>query len=182
MHTSIRGWMRTAPIAVIIALAVPAISHPTPAQPPQDVPEKIAEAIREHIDEAEDIVESLLDWRLTTFAVRTGDKDAPPPTSPATTLISVDRAPVQRLSALLDAAAAMLPERTTTTTTVPRGDLRAHIVKAQEIVRELLPSDTAKPTGTTGGIADDVQVDRAALQRLEIEIDAMELVAPRRLK
>jgi hypothetical protein len=140
-----------------------------------------AEAIHEHLDEAEEAIEMLLDWRHVLTTATRQPLDTTPPTEPATTLVSVPRADVERLAKLLDAAAVMVP-KPSTTTAAPRGDLRAHIEKAQEIARELMPAAAAGPVGTSGGSGNATMVvDRAALERLEIEIDAMERVAPRRL-
>jgi hypothetical protein len=109
------------------------------------------------------------------------DSETQRPTALATTLITVNRADVEKINQLLAATAAMLP-RTTRASTVPHGDLRAHIEKAQEIARELLPpSPAAQPVGTSGGKQSLVTIDRTALQRLATELDAAERVAPRHL-
>ena len=142
------------------------------------VSEERTEGIHEHLDEAEDLVETMLAWRHV-LSGRTGD--APPPTAPLNTLISVSRNDVERASALIEAAVKMLPGRERTTSGAPRGDLLAHGLKAQEIARELLPP-TSGPVGTSGTDGQMILVDRAALQRLEIELEAMERVAPRTLK
>lgn len=189
MQMVTRTLLRALPLAAVLGVAA---AQPVPAaQGSQDsaaVSEKNAEAIREHIDEAEDIVERLLDWRHATSAVRTGESDDPPPTMPASTLISVEREQVERLVSLLGAAAATLPPATGAQS---RGDLRAHVRQAQEIARELMPSARETPVGTSGTSAPAgtsssaermIEVDRTALQRLEIEIDAIEMIAPRRLQ
>jgi hypothetical protein len=74
--------------------------------------------------------------------------------------------------------------RATPFSDVPRFD------KAREITRELLPETTSGAVGTSGTTAprgptrtgDIIKVDRAALERLEVEIDAIERVAPRALQ
>jgi hypothetical protein len=154
------------------------ISAQSAAAPLND---QAAESIREHVDEAEDLVENLLEWRHVLTAAGRDTRDALP-TSPASTLISVERSEIQRLSELLSAAAAVLPGTGQPAPSRPRGDLRAHLEKAQEIARELLPDAPSAPVGTSGGRGDLIEVDRAALQRLEVEIGAIDLVAPRRLK
>lgn len=136
------------------------------------------DAILEHLDEAEDAVESLLDWRHVLSTESREPRDTPVPTMPLTTLVTVPRAEVERLSQLIDAAIAMVP-KPAGTAAAPRGDLRAHLEKAQEIARELMPSAARQPAGTS---RDAVVVDRAALERLEVEIDAAERVAPRRFE
>jgi hypothetical protein len=143
------------------------------------IDETVAEGIREHIDETDEIVDSLLQWRHLISYV-TPERETRRPTAPATTLITVDRADVEKINQLLAATAAMLP-RTTRASTVPHGDLRAHVEKAHEIARELLPPSAAQPVGTSGGKQALVTIDRTALQRLEIELDAAERVAPRHL-
>jgi hypothetical protein len=141
------------------------------------------EAIREHIDAAEDLVESLLDWRHVLTAVESADVPGP-----STTLISVDREPVAKLAQVLAAIASMLPARTDPSATGPRGDLRAHVEKAREITGELLPGGEAAAASPSESAArrgptrtGDITVDRTALERLEVEIDAIERVAPRTL-
>lgn len=139
-----------------------------------------AEAIHEHIDEAEEALEMLLDWRHVLTTATRVPRETTPPTAPATTLISVPRADVARLAQLLDAVVAMVP-KPARAGTAPQGDLRAHAEKAQEIARELMPATSVQPVGTSGADANTIVVDRTALERLEVEIDAMERVAPRRL-
>lgn len=143
------------------------------------------EAILDHIDVAEDMVESLLDWRHVLIG-----KDSADIPGPSTTLISIEREPVVKLAGALDAISSMLPAPADRTTTEPRGDLRAHVEKAREIARELMPNVAAGAVGTSGTAGqkdpthtgDIIEVDRAALERLEVEIDAIERVAPRALQ
>jgi hypothetical protein len=165
-------------IAGLLAAVLPAAvaQEGTTATPAANV-----EAIHEHIDEAEEALEMLLDWRHVLTTATRQPRETTPPIEPATTLISVPRADVDRLTKLLDAVVAMVP-KPSQAAGGPRGDLRAHAEKAQEIARELMPAAPARPVGTSGGAANaTVLVDRAALERLEVEIDAMERVAPRRL-
>jgi hypothetical protein len=174
VHAAARG-----ALWVSLALAWAAVASAA-ARQSQVVDEKVAEGIREHIDEAEDIVDSLLEWRHITSYV-TPESESQRPTAPATTLVTVDRAQVGKIGELLAASMAMLPRPAQTSgPTGPKGDLRAHIEKAQEIARELLPP-AAQPVGTSGGTTAMVTVDRTALKRLEIELEAAERVAPRRL-
>jgi hypothetical protein len=143
------------------------------------------EAILDHIDVAEDIVESLLDWRHVLIG-----KDSTSIVGPSTTLISIEREPVTKLAGALDAIWSMLPPRADGAATGPHGDLRAHVEKAREITRELMPNGASSAVGTSGTAVqkgptqtgDIVTVDRTALQRLEVEIDAIERVAPRALR
>jgi hypothetical protein len=178
MNTTLR-------LATLLTMAA-LIAAPTSTAAVQErgaaAPGTNAEAIHEHIDEAEEALEMLLDWRHVLTAATSQPRDTTPPTEPATTLISVPRSDVERLTKLLDAVMAMVP-KPPQAGTAPRGDLRAHAEKAQEIARELLPAASTQPVGTSGraGDAGIVVVDRAALERLEVEIDAMERVAPRRL-
>ena len=137
-----------------------------------------AEAIREQLDEAEDLIESLLDWRHVLTAVTTSRGDSQSPMAPANTLISVSREELQRLSVYLTAMSAMAPKAAQTA--APRGDLRAHVDKAHEIARELLPiAAPARPVGTAGTDDRVVTIDRTAIERLEIELDAIERLLPR---
>jgi len=143
------------------------------------------EAILDHIDVAEDIVESLLEWRHVLTA-----RDSADVAGPSTTLISIEREPVVRLAGALDAISSMLPPRADGSATGLHGDLRAHVEKAREITRELMPNGASSAAGASGTAApkgptqtgDIIKVDRAALQRLEVEIDAIERVAPRALQ
>jgi hypothetical protein len=184
MHNHSCRWQTSICIAVVSLLAaMPAIAGVRDDQSSATpLTSAAAEAIHEHMEEAEDLVESLLDWRHVLTTVNTGRDDRDTPTEPATTLIAVRRHEVQELARLLDATSAMLPAAPHAAS-APRGDLRAHADKARAIVRELMPAGTA-PVGTTGATSDTsdlITVDRTALQRLEIELDAMELLAPRRL-
>jgi hypothetical protein len=148
------------------------------------VSEATAEAVQEHLDEAEDAVESLLDWHHALTTISREPRETAAPTRPLNTLLVVPRAEVERLTKLIDAAIGMVPKPASPQPSMAaRGDLRAHLEKAQEIARELMPA--AKPAGQTGSTsasADHITVDRAALERLEVELDAAERVAPRRLE
>jgi hypothetical protein len=144
------------------------------------------DAILDHIDAAEDVVESLLEWRHVVKAVESSQADRQL-VGPSTTLISIEREQVAKLTGALDAIASMLPAPSREAAQ-PRGDLRAHVDKAREIAQELMPKTAPAPVGTSGSpdrsTANDaiVVVDRTALERLEVEIDAMERVAPRALR
>jgi hypothetical protein len=129
------------------------------------------EAIREHIDTIDDVIDDLLNWRHVTTSTGRGSL----PTAPESTLISVPRAQLDRVGMLLTATLALLPPPTATDSAAPKGDLRAHLDKAQEISREMLT--LAPSTSTTGEALSTV--DRTALQRLEVEIDAAERLARR---
>jgi hypothetical protein len=153
------------------------------------------EAIHDHIEEAEDLVEALLDWQHAPTASGDAARGTWAP-QPATTLIAVDRERVQKLAAAIDAIAVMMPP-----SPAGRGDLAAHARKAQEIARELMPSAGTDAVGTTGAAtgaaapattADRsanraaagsgvVTLDRTALERLELEIDAMDRLSARAL-
>ena len=132
-------------------------------------------AIEEHLDEADDLLETLLDWRLAITATSTGDERRTPPTEPMPThtLIPLDRQQVERLVQLVNAATTMVPRATGARVT--RADLHAHADKAQEIARELMPASD-QPVGTSGSASNIIMVDRAALQRLEVEVEAMEML------
>jgi hypothetical protein len=131
----------------------------------------------------------LLDWSHVLTAVESANVPGP-----STTLISVEREPVTKLARVLEAisssASRTLPARSDAPATEPRGDLRAHVEKAREITRELMPEGGTGAVGTSGTAAprgptrtgDIIKVDRAALERLEVEIDAIERVAPRALQ
>lgn len=136
-------------------------------------------AIEEHLDEADDLLETLLDWRLAITATSTGDERRTPPTEPVPThtLIPLDRQQVERLVQLVNAATTMVPRATGAR--AGRADLRAHADKAQEIARELMPA-ADRPVGTSGSDSNITMVDRAALQRLEVEVEAMETLLPTR--
>lgn len=162
----------------VVAAAVAVLLGGFSAQAQDTLREVVNEAFYEHLDEADDAVEALLDWRHVLVNVAADDSQAP--TLPKTTLISVSRRDVQELSAVIDAIVATLPGGGAARPAT-RGDLRAHAEKAQQIAKELLDM-TPRAVGTSGAAADVVTVDRTALQRLELEIDAMEQVAPRQLK
>jgi hypothetical protein len=162
------------------ALASPVIAQTTSSQHAGPA-EAQAEAIREHLDEADDLVDSLLRWRHVTSWSDKGTPQTPPPEGPANTLISIERAHAQKLTALLGALAAQVP---TAKGEAPhaRGDLRAHLEKAQEIARELQPPSArvdANAADAAGGL---VTIDRTTLERLDVELDAMAQLIPRSLK
>ena len=136
-----------------------------------------AEALREHLDEGEDLVDALLRWRHVVAWSDDGKLHAPPPQGPATTLISVEQERVRRLSALLDALAAQVPANAAGAKSA-RGDVRAHLEKAQEIAKELQPP-VATAVDRTGG-APLLTVDRTSLERLNVELDAIEMLVPAR--
>jgi len=129
------------------------------------------EAVREHIDAIDDVIDDLLEWRHIPTSTGRGSL----PTAPDSTLISVPRAQLERVGMLLTATLTLVPPSPAAQSSAPRGDLRAHLDKAQEISREMLTS--ASSTSTTGETLSTV--DRTALQRLEVEIDAAERLARR---
>jgi hypothetical protein len=97
-------------------------------------------------------------------------------------LISIDRGDAQRLNDLIGALMAQVPPRANGAAMM-RGDLRSHVEKAQEIARELLPPG-ANATDAAGKSATSrsgqlVTVDRTSLERLDVELDAIELILPR---
>ena len=128
-----------------------------------------ADAVREHLDEAEDLVESLLRWKhVPVWPVErpTGI----PVDAPKNTLISIGQQEAKKLVGLVEAILAQVPA--STGGAAPRGDLRAHAEQARTIARELMPDTTSSP----GNL---VTIDRTALLRLEIELDAIEELLPR---
>ena len=153
-------------LALATALTAPAAAMQTTTV--QTVSEATANAIREHLDEAEDLTESLLRWK---HIIATVGRDTAPPAAPASTLISIDRADAQKLNDLIGAMVAQVPK--SSGGPGPKGDLRDHVEKAQEIARELLPNGASTAAGNL------VNIDRTSLQRLEIELDAVETIAPR---
>lgn len=158
-------------LTLIFALSIPAAAaaqapHASAAKTPP-LTEAVASTVAEHLDEAEDIVESLLRWKH--LAIWQGEpRQDIPVDAPKNTLISVDRQEVQKLDKLLGAIAAQV---TPDTSSARSGDLRAHVGKAQSIARELSPEG--------GATAKVVTIDRTALQRLEIELDAIDDLLPR---
>jgi hypothetical protein len=162
------------------ALAIPVIAHTTSHQNAKPTGVQ-AEAIRDHVDEAEDLVDSLLRWRHVTSWSDKGKLHAPPPEGPANTLISIEQVHVQKLTALLGALAAQLPSVPSDEPRL-RGDLRAHLDKAQQIARELQPphaTEAADAAHAAGGL---VTIDRTTLERLNVELEAMEELLPRTTK
>lgn len=171
----------SARIAVVLILAGP-LASPVIAQTgsnPHAAPTgPQAEAIREHLDEAEDLVESLLRWQHVTSWADKDNVQTPPPEGPANTLISIERAHEQKLTALLGALATQIPASNEEAQQL-RGDLRAHLEKAQEIARELRAPHArviANAADAAGGL---VTIDRTTLERLSVELDAMEQLIPR---
>ena len=171
MHTRWTIRLLTLALGAVLAATAPASSQ-------APVTETVADGIREHLDEAEDLVDDLLQWRHVLTHVSPESAGAPKPTTPANTLISVGMAEVKRLQSLVGAAVQMLPPAPAAGT--PRGDIAAHLRKAQEIAGELMPA-AAAPVGTRGTNDAVMTIDRTALLRLEIELEAAEQVAPRRL-
>ena len=170
---------RLCSVTVAAPLCLGAVAEASAPQTPGTaaVSETAADAIRAHLDEAEDALDALLEWRHVLSDVSRQSAGAPKPTSPATTLVTLDRADVQRVVELVNAAAAAVPAASPSPT-MPRGDLAAHLATAREIARELMPG-TAGAVGTSGG--NTITIDRTALLRMEIELEAAERVAPRRL-
>lgn len=163
-------------LCFFVAAAAPASAAQAQPTKQSAVDERTAEALREHLDEAEDVVSSLLRWQhITTWSAGNGDQ--PPSEAPRSTLISIERAHAATLVGLVDALAAQVPE-SQGSDAAPRGDLRAHVEKARTIARELMPPAAASPDAlhAEGGL---VTVDRTALERLEIELDAVEELLPR---
>lgn len=169
--------MRPISLAVAVAVAL-GLWTATPSLASQQAaasPRPTTTAIEEHLDEADDLLDTMLDWRLAITATSTGDERRTPPTEPMPThtLIPLDRQQVERLVQLVNAATTMVPR--TTGASASRADLRAHADKAQEIARELMPTSD-RPVGTSGSGSNIAMVDRAALQRLEVEVEAMEML------
>ena len=180
MSTSLQRIVRARLIFGIATVATICASPSIAAQGGQAAPlsDTVMNAVLEHVDEAEEVLESLLELRPVITAVTDERSRSDPPSKPRTTLISVHRSDVQKLVSLLDAAAAMVPPPPHADAQMPRGDARAHIEKAQEIAREFTQTaSTPRPVGTSGGADDLVTIDRSALKRLEVELDAIELVA-----
>ncbi len=162
----------------VAAAGVPAVAAHTAAA--QTLDELTANAVREHLDAAEDLTESLLRWKHVVTGVAGDDINARK--APVNTSISIDRNDAKRLSDLAAALLAQLPQRGAGSTMM-RGDLRSHVEKADQIARELLPSGshtvTAHGNRTTDGSGSLVTIDRTSLERLDIELDAIEMILPR---
>ena len=92
-------------------------------------------------------------------------------------MISVELEDVRRITSLIGAVIAQLPA--TPRATGPRGDLSAHAEKALQISRELHPPYAGAAPGTAGTTASLVTVDRTALERLDVELEAIEMLIPR---
>lgn len=181
------SFVRTALVVMLGgALASPVMAQATATQ---NTPQAMngrptgaqAEAIREHVDEAEDLVDSLLRWQHVTSWSDEGQLEAPPPQGPANTLISIEQVHVQKLTGFLAALAAQLPP-TAGDAQRARGDLRAHLEKAQQIARELQPPYASTAPGAANATGGLVTIDRTTLERLEVELEAMEQLVPRATK
>lgn len=135
-----------------------------------------SEALEEHLDEADDLLETLLGWHRAITATNVGAESHTPPTAPmpVNTLIPLSRQEVEKLIRFVDAVSAMVAAPPAAP--AARGDMRDHARQAHAIAAELLPASD-RPVGTSGSTANIVMVDRAALQRLEIEVEAMETLA-----
>ena len=171
------------------ATAAAAPRQQAPASSAAASPSGVAsrDALRDHIDAVDDILDGLLDWRhVDTNEPTLGDT-----ARQSTTLISVEASRIERLDSGLAAIAAAMPSNTPNTAsqstgTAMRGDLRAHVEKARNIVQELKGPgrDTASAVGTSGAAEGSqpwlLTIDRTALQRLEIEIDAIKLLSRKR--
>ena len=142
-------------------------------------PAAIPDELKEHIDEAEDLLESLLDWGRALTTTTPNPRETTAPTMSANTLMVVPESDVKKLVALIDTLSTRVP-KPARPDSGPQGDLRAHVEKAQEIAREF-QTTTNRSAGPATGAAALLVVDRTALERLEIEIDAMERVLPRSL-
>lgn len=152
----------------------------TPSAPKEGQPLQ-AEAVREHLDAAQDRVDSLLEWQhVVTWR---GNGDTPPPQGPADTLISIDKAETQRVLQLLDALASQVPAKAAGEpqgtaqgqSSKARGDIRAHVEKAQQIARTELRAPHATPTANESLVT----IDRTSLLRLDVELDAIESLLAR---
>lgn len=180
-------------IALLAAAALAAVIAPAPAHARQAADRQQAtgadhatrpDVVRDHIDAADDLVDSLLGWRHVNTNVRGGDRAIQD-----NTMIAVDANQIERLRSVLAAIGSSLPPSPTGSTA--GGDLRAHARKAEEIAQELGPKTPPAAVGTSGSSGRNaaspaagpaqpiVTIDRTALQRLEVEIDAMKLLAPR---
>jgi hypothetical protein len=159
-------------LALTLALNLGTIGGVAAAAPPAADQATTASTVREHLDEAEDLVESMLRWKHVAIWPMDRTSDLPVD-APKSTLISIDRQEAAKLGGLIGAIVAQLPASPGANAAAPRGDLRAHAEKAQEICKELLPESKSAATGNL------VTIDRTALMRLEIELDAVEELLPR---
>ena len=145
----------------------------------QVLSESAANAARAHLDEAEDLTASLLRWKHIVTGVADGDVNLRK--APANTSISIDGSDAQRVTDLIGALRAQMPPRASNATVI-RGDLWSHVDKAQEIARELVPSNShhaGRGVKTSAGAANLVTIDRTSLERLDVELDAIEMILPR---
>jgi hypothetical protein len=138
------------------------------------------DVIRDRIDAADDMLDDMLDIEpvITNYpgsgVVR-----------PSNTLMNVDAQSIETLRGVLESIVADLPARNDRSGSEARGDLRAHAEKAVEIAVELGPlggtsgttatADNAAATATHGCT---VTVNRTALERLQVEVNAMTLLEP----
>ena len=128
----------------------------------------VPDAVREHLDEASDMVDRLMRWKH--IVTRPGDVEDLQ-LAPKSTLISIERSEARKLTDLIDAMAMQVPARDANQ--APTGDVAAHLQKAREIARELMPA--ADAAGHHGEL---VTIDRTSLERLDVELDALEDLAP----
>jgi hypothetical protein len=138
------------------------------------------QVIRDRIDTADDVLGDLLYMQpiITNDAARQSN-----------TLVNVDAKSIEKLRDVLESIVVDLPARRDRSSSETRGDLRAHAEKAVEIAVEL-GSRGGTGVGTSGTAATTlhtpnpttrsctVTVDRTALERLQVEVNAMALLEP----
>ena len=129
-------------------------------------------ATLEHADEAEDLIEEILAARPTPLSVEDRERRREVPL-PLNTLQTVEADKIAKLHGLVEAMAATVPP-SDARGSGPRGDVRAHVEKAQEIAREILPGGPSGAPVTSPSTGPLVVVDRTALERLDIELEAVE--------
>lgn len=152
----------------LVALTMAGGAWLTGGQASNQASATVPNAVREHLDEASDMVDRLMRWKhIVTPPTDAEDLRVPP----KSTLISIERSEAKRLTELIDAMAAQLPRRDKAEQ-APRGDLQAHVQKAQEIARELMPAAGAASN------TELVTIDKTSLERLDVELDALEDLAP----
>jgi hypothetical protein len=129
-------------------------------------------ATLEHADEAEELVDDILDARPTQLSVEDPQKRREVPL-PKNTLQTVEADKIAKLHGLVEAMAATIAP-SATRPAGPRGDVRAHVEAAQAIAREILPGGPSGAPVTSPSTEPLVVVDRTALERLKIELEAIE--------